>query len=54
MYTGGVVVPPEPGTLVYRLRFKSEKHVVRIPILSQKMSADILALAKEAWPEAGV
>ncbi|KAF9475381.1 hypothetical protein BDN70DRAFT_883804 [Pholiota conissans] len=52
-YTGLVVVPPEPGTLVYRIS-RGKKRVVCMPIHRQRMSADILELAKEAWLNADI
>ncbi|KAF9481053.1 hypothetical protein BDN70DRAFT_931174 [Pholiota conissans] len=50
-YTESTVALPEPGTLMYRL-YKGERRIVKIPIRRQKMGADILKLANEAWPTA--
>ncbi|KAF9475382.1 hypothetical protein BDN70DRAFT_996477 [Pholiota conissans] len=52
-FTGRVVVLPEPGTIVYRMK-RGKKRVVCMPIHGQKMSADILELAKKAWLEADI
>ncbi|KAF9475368.1 hypothetical protein BDN70DRAFT_883789 [Pholiota conissans] len=52
-YTRPAVVPPELGTLVYQMRY-GKKHIVCLPINRQKMSADILQLAKDTWPDANI
>ncbi|KAF9475369.1 hypothetical protein BDN70DRAFT_883792 [Pholiota conissans] len=52
-YTGRVVAPPTPGTLVYRTVW-GKKRIVCFPILRQKMSVDILELARKAWPNTDI
>ncbi|KAF9479085.1 hypothetical protein BDN70DRAFT_711145 [Pholiota conissans] len=52
-YNDGTVVIPEPGELLHLCRMsRGKKSIAHLPISRQAMNADILELAKEAWPTA--